>query len=147
MRYASTERVVMAWLPTLNGITASMVAASLPLNNNASWAASGFITPSGTGGNADIYLPLAHPIVTVKCWGVDPDSGLPPWNLAQNLAEIIRGGCLSQGTEQYLTLPDCDQNARLLSVYLRTEPRRMYGDIGDYACFTTDMALHWAVAP
>lgn len=147
MRYATTEAVVDAWLATLPGITSAMVGQTLPLNNT-TWAASGYITPSGAGGTADLYLPVAHPVVTLKFWAVNPDTGLPPWNMARQLAEIVRAGCLSTttGVGVHVTLPYADQNARVLSAYLMQEPRRAYGDVGDYACFTADMALHWAAA-
>jgi hypothetical protein len=145
--YATTEKVTLAWLATLPGITAAMVDTQLPTpdsNNNLSWAASGFITPYGLGGRADLYTSVAHPVVGLKCWSVDPVTGLPPWNKANNLAEIIRNGCLNSGTEQFLTIPYCDQNARVLSAYMLEEPRRAFGDLGDYACFDTTIALHWA---
>lgn len=143
MIYASTEKVITAWLATLPGITSAMVGGTLPVDNT-TWAASGFITPSGAGGNPDLYFAIGHPIVNLKFWAVDPNSGLPPWPTAENLAEIVRNGCLSNGTGVILTLPYCDQNARVLSVYLKQEPRRSYGDVGDYACFTADVAIHWA---
>lgn len=143
MRYATTEAVVDAWLTTLPGITTAMVGQTLPVDNS-TWAASGFITPSGTGGNADLYFPVAHPIVTLKFWAVNPDTGLPPWDKARQLAEIVRTGCLTNGVGVLLTLPYTDQNARVLSVYLKTEPRRAYGDVGDYACFLADLVVHWA---
>lgn len=143
MEYASTERVVNAWLATVPGISAAMVDEQLPADNS-TWAASGFITPYALGGVADIDMRIGHPIVGLKCWAVDPNTGRPPWNIAGNLAETVRNGCFSNGTSRYLTLPYCDQNARLLSAYLVEEPRRTYGDTGDYACFNTSVALHWA---
>jgi hypothetical protein len=139
---ASTEKVVVAWLSTIPGITAAMVDPQLP-TNNATWAASGFITPYALGGTRDVYMPIGHPVVGLKCWAVDPDTGRPPWNMAADLAEAVAAGCFSNGTSQFLTLPYCDQNARLMSAYLIEEPRRTYGDTGDYACFNTTVALHW----
>ncbi len=144
MRYATTEKVVNAWLAGLPGLNASMVDEQLPTDNT-TWAASGFLTPTGMGGAADVYVPVAHPMVTVDCWAVDPDSGLPPWNKAANLAETVRSGTFTNGVGTFVTLPYSDQNARILTAYLRSEPRRKYGDIGDYACVTFDLALHWAV--
>lgn len=146
MRYATTEKVVTAWLATLPGITAAMVGMQLPApdtSNNLSWAASGFITPYGLGGAPNIYVPVAKPVVGLKCWAVDPDTGLPPWNLADNLAETIRAGCFNNGGELFLNIPYSDQNARLMSAYMLTEPRRSFGDTGDYACFDTEVQLHW----
>jgi hypothetical protein len=146
MRYATTERVAIAWLGSLPGLDPSMVDPTLPppdSSGNVTWAATGFITPHGAGGRADMYLPVAHPVVMIQCWAVEPSTGRPPWNAANNLAEIIRQGCLNNGNSQFLTLPNCDQNARLMSAYVVNEPRRTYGDVGDYACVTTDVQLHW----
>lgn len=146
MRYATTEKVVTAWLDTLPGITAAMVGDQLPqadINGNFSWAASGFITPYGLGGAPNIYLPVENPVVGLKCWAVDPDTGRPPWNLANNLAQTVKNGCFTNGGGQFLTLPYCDQNARLMSAYMPTQPRRAYGDTGDYACTVAEVQLHW----
>lgn len=144
MRYANTEKVTAAWLATLPGITSAMVGGTVP-SNNGTWAASGFIELSGLGGNADLDFPVDHPIVNLKFWTVDPDSGLPPWNRAADLGEIVKDGCLSNGVGVILDLPTSDQNARILSVYMKQTPRRMYGDVGDYACFVAELAVHWAV--
>lgn len=145
MRYPTTPMVAAAWLATLSGITAAMVGTTLPANDNTSWAASGFITINPAGGLADLYLPVAHPVVTLKFWAVDPDTGLPPWDKAIQLAETVRAGCLgSTGTGQIVTLPYSPQNARVLSAYLMQEPRQAFADAGDYACWVADMALHWA---
>lgn len=147
MLYATTERVVVAWLSSLPGITAGMVGVQLPNPTNGgtpTWAATGFITPYALGGLSDPYLPLAHPVVGFKCWAVDPDTGRPPWNVAANLAETIRAGTRTAGINQVLTLPNCDQNARILSAYMLEEPRRSFGDTGDYACFDTTVEIHWS---
>jgi hypothetical protein len=144
MEYASTERVVTAWLSSLPGITAAMVDTQLPNPNlNSTWAASGFITPHALGGTGDVHMQIDHPVVELKCWAVDPDTGRPPWNMAGNLAQTIKNGCFASGTSQFLTLPYCDQNARLMSAYVIALPRRAFGDMGDYACFTTSVELHW----
>jgi hypothetical protein len=143
VRYADTEAVTNAWLTTLPGITAAMVGQTLPADNS-TWAASGFITPAGSGGTPDLYFAVAHPVVTLSCWAANPNTGLPPWDKARQLAEIVRYGCLNNGTGALVTLPYADQNARVLSAYLKQEPRRMYGDIGDYACYVVDIVIHWS---
>jgi hypothetical protein len=145
-RYVTTEKVVVAWLASLPGITAAMVDPQLPppdSNGNLSWAASGFITPYGLGGAPNIYVPVAKPVVGLKCWTVDPTTGVPPWNKAANLAETIRAGCFTNSDSQFLTIPYADWDARLISAYMLTEPRRAFGDLGDYACFDCEVQLHW----
>lgn len=141
--YLTTEKVTCAWLATLPGITAAMVDPVLPTPAD-SWATTGFITPYALGGLRGMYVPVAHPVVGLKCWAWDPDTGRPPWNQAANLAETIAAGCFATSHSVFLTVPYCDQQARILSVYLLEEPRRAYGDMGDYACFDTSVAIHWA---
>jgi hypothetical protein len=81
-----------------------------------------------------------------------PGSPRPPWWKANALAEQVRMAVYdkahvcrtvtpSGGGQQY-------PPARVLSAYLLTEPRRIYGDAGTYARFSADLALTWApVAP
>lgn len=142
MRYATTERVVTAWLATLPGITAAMVDPQLPADNT-TWAASGFITPYGLGGKPNIHIPARYPVIGLKFWAVDPDTGLPPWGMANNLAETVVSGCFSSGDPQYVTIPYSDQGATLMSVYMLTEPRRAFGDNGDYAVYDAELQLNW----
>jgi hypothetical protein len=139
-RYATTRKVSVAWLRSLG------LAADSELPTELTWASTGFITPAGSGGSPGVHVPVAHPIVTLQCWAVDPDTGVAPWNFAGDLAETVRAGTFSHGTQAMLTIPDSDQNARVLSAYLQSEPRPSYGDMGDYACVVFDLALHWAVS-
>lgn len=141
-RYATTERVAVAWLASLPTFSAGMVGTELP--DGTTWAATGFLVVTTVGGSSEINYPLAHPRISVQCYAVSPDTGVPPWNLAGDLAAAIDAGCqAATGVEQFLTLPNCDQNARLLSAYTTGIPRRSYGDMGDYAVIVTDVALHW----
>lgn len=148
IRYATTEKVAVAWLSSLPDFSAAMVGTVLPAPPPAggpvTWASTGFLVVTTLGGASELNFPLAHPRVSVQCWAVDPDTGLPPWNFAGDMAASIGAGCQStQGVEQVLTLPNSDQNARLLSAYITSLPRRIYGDQGDYACMVTELALHW----
>lgn len=150
MYYATTEKVIVAWIASLPGFSTAMVNPTLPstpVGATPTWATTGFITPYAAGGLNDVSQPLAHPVVGLKCWAVDPTTGLPPWNQANNLAEAIRAGTKTRGINQVLTLPNCDQDARILSVYMLEEPRRSFGDTGDYACFDTTVEMHWSALP
>lgn len=143
-RYATTERVAVAWLSTLAGLSAAMVGTVLPDLADSDWSATGFLVVTAVGGTSAIEVPLAHPLVSVQCFAVSPDTGVPPWNAAGNLAATIDAGCFApSGAGQVVTLPDCDQNARVLSAYTSGIPRRSYGDMGDYACVVAQLALHW----
>lgn len=144
MRPATTEKVAVAWLASLPGFNASMVGTELP-SDNSTWAASGFVTVSTVGGSPNIYLPFAAPVVGLQFWAVSPDTGLPPWAMAGELAETVRAGCYdTPNIGRTLTPAYCDQQARVMSAYLLAEPRRSYGDVGDYACITVDLALPWS---
>jgi hypothetical protein len=143
-RYATTERVAVAWLATLAGVTSAMVDTELPDLAVTDWSATGFLVVTAVGGTSAIEFPLAHPLVSVQCFAVSADTGVPPWNAAGNLAATIDAGCFAPtGVGQFVTLPNCDENARVLSAYTTGIPRRSYGDMGDYACMVTQLALHW----
>lgn len=143
VRYATPDMVAAAWIASLPGMTTDMVGAQLP-ENSASWAASGYVTVTVVGGSPNKYIPLSAPVFKVDCWTCNPDTGLPPWGKAKNLAETVRQG-IYLDTEDWLTLPHCDQSARVVSAYFTHEPRATYGDTGDYACMTVDLSLHWVV--
>lgn len=140
--YATPERVAVAWLAALPGLNASMVGTTLP-SDESLWSASGYITAAVTGGSPDTYYRVGRPVVTLNCWGVTSNTGLPPWNKAQNLAEIVRMGTYLNSWP-WLSMPNCDERARVMTAYLAGEPRRHYGDLGDYAAYVVDLALDWA---
>lgn len=139
---ANTELVAVSWLAGVAGLTSGMVAATLPKDTSA-WAATGFVTVRATGGSPGIYVPMRSPVVTVDCWAVKPGSVKPPWFQANYLAELIDVGCRAVTAARAVTLPTDYPAARVHSAYLVSEPRRAYGDQGDYARYTVDMALAW----
>jgi hypothetical protein len=139
---ANTELVAVAWLGGVAGLSTSMVATNLPTDNS-TWAASGFVTVRTVGGAPGVYVPLRSPVVTVDAWGVKPGSSKPPWFQAASLFEAIDLGCRASNVSRALTLPTNYSGARVLTAYLLSEPRRAYGDQGDYAHYIADLALHW----
>lgn len=139
---ANTELVAISWLGGVAGLTSAMVAAGLP-KDTSSWATNGFVTVRTVGGAPGLYVPLRSPIVMVDTWAVKPGSGKPPWFQANALAELVDAGCRASTVQRALTLPTNYGTARVLSAYLVSEPRRAYGDQGDYAHYVTDLALHW----
>lgn len=146
---ANTDLVAVAWLGGVSGLTPNMVGAQLPADAT-TWAATGFVTVRTSGGRPALDVPMRGPVVTVDTWAVKPTSSKPPWNKANQLAELIVRACepLSEqeriAMKRTLTLPTGYPAARVESAYVVTEPRRSYGDIGDYASFTVDLQLHWA---
>lgn len=144
--HPTSELVAVAWL---KGITAlgNAVATDLPADN-ASWAASGFTQVMSVGGSPDIYLPVSNPVVTVDTWAVSPQSSKPPWNKANQLAEIIKRACLDHATvPRALVLPAAYANARCLTVYPLTEPRKIRSDSADYAHYSMDVLFSWIEVP
>jgi len=139
---ANTELVAAVWLRGVSGLTSSMVATQLP-KDNSTWAASGFVTVRTVGGSPGLYVPLRSPVVTVDTWSVSAGSAKPPWFQANYLAELIDAGCRADDVQRALTLPTGYPSARVLSAYLLAEPRRAYGDQGDYGHYVFDLALHW----
>lgn len=145
MRYATTPLVAAAWLGTVAGLTTAIVDEKLP-EDPTTWP-NGFITPYGTGGSSVPDVLLISPVVTLKCWAATPDTQDPPWGMAFNLAETVRAGTFDTTTmTRLLTLPNCDQTARVHSAYFVAEPRKSFGDEGDYACVIVDMRLHWTAS-
>ncbi|HEY3689644.1 MAG TPA: hypothetical protein VGL46_05000 [Pseudonocardiaceae bacterium] len=139
---ANTELVALAWLAGVTGLSAGMVGATLP-KDTTSWSATGFVTVRASGGAPGIHVPMRNPVVTVDTWGVRPTSAKPPWFLANYLAELLDVGCRAVDAARTVTLPTNYGQARVHSAYLVSEPRRAYGDQGDYARYTTDLALNW----
>lgn len=146
---ANTDLVAVAWLGGVAGLSPSMVASTLPATTNASWAASGFVTVRTSGGQSGVYMPVRSPVVTVDTYAVNPGSSKPPWGKANSLAELVVRGCYPRtdaervAMQRPLSLPANYPTARVLSAYVVSEPRRAYGDSGDYAHFVLDVALNW----
>jgi hypothetical protein len=139
---ANTELVALAWLAGVAGFSSAMVGATLPKDTTA-WATTGFVTVRAAGGSPGIHVPMRSPVVTVDTWGVKPTSAKPPWYLANHLAELLDVGCRTADASRTVTLPTNYGTARVHSAYLISEPRRAYGDAGDYAHYVADMALNW----
>lgn len=138
----NNELVAVAWLKGVPYL-GNRVATSLPADNS-SWSASGFVTVSGIGGSPDPDLPVRRPVVQLDCWGVAPNSSKPPWNLAAQLAEQVRDAVETHGSVgRRVDMPAAYRDARVETVVLRTEPRRVPGDVAAYARFTMDAELWW----
>ena len=146
---ATNELVGIAWLGSIPGLSTQMVATQLPADDT-SWSATGFITIALVGGSPNIYLPVKQPVFQVDCYAVKPGSNKPLWAKANVLAETIRYATLQRtGFNRLLTLTAGNVSyppARVQTAYLATEPRRRFGDIGDYALYGFDLAVEWITA-
>jgi hypothetical protein len=144
IRYATPENVALGWVAGLPGLSAAMVGDTLPTDNT-SWAASGFITAVVSGGGANIYYRLDEPVVTLQCWACQPGTSFVPWPKARNIAETIRVATyLNQ--PRTVSPPLCDETAKVLSSYTLGQPRKVFGDLGEYAAFSVDVQLFWVAA-
>jgi hypothetical protein len=145
----TSELVAVAWIGSIPGLSTQMVATQLPADDT-SWAATGFVTVTVVGGSPNIYLPVKCPVFQVDCYAVKPGSNKPPYWRANVLAETIRYATLQRtGFNRLLSLTAGNASypsATVQTAYLTTEPRRHYGDIGDYAGYTFDLALEWITA-
>lgn len=142
----TNELVAVAWL---KGVAAlgNGVATELP-GDVAQWVDDGFVQVATVGGSPNIYYALAQPMVSVDCWAAKPSSARPPWHSANRLAEQIRMATLDHdAVGRLLVLPAAYDNARMLTCWMATEPRRMPGDPADYARYQFDMELRWVAVP
>lgn len=147
MERPTSDLVAVAWLKGLT-ILGDRVATELPTTDNASWAASGFTQVTTVGGAPSIDFLLANPVVSLDFWAVSLNSGRPPWNKANRLAEAARVGMLDHvNVPRLLVLPAAYNNARVITVYPTIEPRRVRADDAQFARFSMDAVFSWVEVP
>lgn len=146
--HPTTELVAQAWLATIPGIAAGMVATQLP--DNSSIAASGFVTVAGVGGTPATDVPMGQPVLSIDTWATN--SGIPgrttskvPWGKAAALAQLVFLATFNPALgQQSLAMPVAGfASARVLSPRALTEPRRAYGDQGQYAHYVMNVLIPW----
>jgi hypothetical protein len=147
----NTELVAIAYIQSIPGLTADVVATQTPADES-QWQANGCITVQTIGGRPDADIPVAHPVVQLDFWAVSPGSNKPPWFKAAALAEQVRMAAYDRlRVCRIVTITAGGQvypSARVLTAFLLTEPRRVYHDAGDYARYQGDLAMSWhPVAP
>lgn len=141
---ANTELVAVAWLQGADGMEPGQVATTLPTDVSA-WAANGFVQICPVvGGSPQLHYALREPVVQVDFYGVNPNSGKPPWGKAASLAELAVAATFdTDRMQRTLTLLPGYPQARVLTAHFLTEPRRMPSDDASYARYTADLTLHW----
>lgn len=147
--YPTNELVAEAWLSQrVPGLTAAMVATTLP-KDVAAWADAGFLQVQALpGGAPDVDIPLRRPVFQLDAWATTPGSAKPPWHLANRLIELVRNATEAD-TALYgreVELPLDYLGARVQAAYLIGEPRRVTDDPAGYARFTADLAIDWVRA-
>lgn len=141
------DLVIVTWLKGISDL-GNRVATELPTTDPSTWAASGFTQVTTVGGAPSIDYALANPVASLDFWAYAADSGRPPWNRANQLAEIVRRACLDHATvPRALTLPAAYEDARVLTCYPTIEPRRVRSDEAQFARFTMDVQFSWVEVP
>jgi len=142
------ELVAMSWVASIPGFSPQMVATQLPADKS-TWSATGFVTVSVVGGTPHPDLPLSQPVIQCDCYAVKPNSNKPNWLMAAALASALRYACWDRiGFPRLLDISSNGKaypSAAVRSAYMTIQPRRVYADPGDYARYSTDIALVWAM--
>ena len=137
----------MSWVASIPGFSPQMVATQLPAVSQ--WSSTGFVTVSVVGGTPHPDLPLSQPVIQVDCYAVKPNSNKPNWLMAASLASALRYACWDRVTfPRLLSISSNGKaypSAAVRSAYMTIQPRRVYADPGDYARYSTDIALVWAM--
>lgn len=141
----TSELAGIAWIQSIHGLTADVVAAQLP--DEAQWLANGAIVLKVIGGSPDPYLPVAAPVFQLDFWASKEASDKPPWGRANLLAEQVRDGCLDRvNFSRPLALSANGKpcgTAVAEDATMLTVPRRGYGDRADWALYSADLRLTW----
>lgn len=158
LKLPTSPLVARAWLAQIPGIAAAMTATSVPRIEKDSlpaWVATGLLTVQVVGGSPDAEMPIAQPVVSVKCWAVnatqDPQTGRVavqakiPWDRSEQLAEMVRAASYPMQrdlTKKLVTLPvNGYYKATVQSAYMLTEPRPLPDPTR--ACHQFDLQLFW----
>ena len=145
--HTTNSAVFCAWIASIAGFTADGVGTQLPPDDT-TWAQHGYVVvPTTVGGSPHSVMPLRRPVAQVECRAVIPGSGVPPWGLAEDLAEQIRFATYDRrnfGRPLDIVVNGVAYpSAQALSAKMLTEPHRMYGDAADYAGLAFDLAMQW----
>ncbi|MDQ3760976.1 MAG: hypothetical protein M3460_04555 [Actinomycetota bacterium] len=142
----NVELLAVAWLKSLDGIPTGGVATTLPADP-ATWSQDGFVQVTSVGGSPAVHTPLRRPVVQLDTWANNPNSLKPPWGRASALMETIIWGCYQLSSQQRMfVLPHGFGNARLLTAWPVTEPRRVPADESGFARYTCDLTMVWTTA-
>lgn len=148
--YPNSDLVVQEWLRTA-GLGVAGVASQLP-QDNSTWGTSGFITTTVVGGTFNPYISVGRPVMQLDVYTIRPNASKPLWNRASNIMQGLIRAVLDEATlRRALTLtagPADYGRARVLEISSpgyedMPEPRKVFGDPGNYARMTIDLQFHW----
>lgn len=144
---ATSELVAISYLRSISYGTTAVpgVGASLPADKS-SWA-NGFVQIGVVAGATDIDVPTRKPVVQLDVYVPSVNTNKPQWGRANAIAESIVAACYTdENPSVVLDLGAGRAGARVQSVYLASEPRRMWNDPGGYARYTFDIVIVWVNA-
>lgn len=140
---ANSELVARAFVSSLNlGPSASYgVGTILPEDKN-TWK-DGFVQVQIVGGQTDMYVPTRKPMIQCDVYVPSINSSKPQWGRANNIVEgIINAAYVGNFPSFDLDLGTYP-TVRVQSMYIASEPRRIYGDPGGHARYTMDIVITW----
>lgn len=141
----NTELVAIAWL---RGMGLLNVGTTLP-GDESKWADEGFVQVTTVGGAPDVDIPARRPVVQIDFWAANSNSAKVPWGRANHLAERVYDATFIDSVSTMVTLETGAnyRQARLMSAYALTEPRRVNDDPSGYARYLMDVQLNWVALP
>lgn len=144
---ATSELVAINYIRSLNyGATGTPGVGTTVPKDATTWA-SGFVQVGIVGGVTDIDVPTRKPIVQLDVYVPSINTTKPQWGRANALAETVVAACYGdESPATVLNLGTGRAGARVQSVYLASEPRRMWNDPGGYARYTFDLVIVWVNA-
>jgi hypothetical protein len=150
--HPTSELVAEAWIGSLPGFTASMVATQPPPPDK--WpvinGVSQFITVAVVGGSPPRgEAPIAAPVLEIKGYATQLRSNKPQWAAANQLLELIRLGCYQRtngvfGRALVIESGNVTYNpANVTGTIVHTEPRRVYSDPRNFGVYLMEMTMVW----
>lgn len=138
----NSELVGVAWVKSLAGIDPGQVAMTLP-EVAATWESLGFVELTLVGGSPGRENALREPVFQVDAWANNGTSSKAPWGKAFTLAEAVLAGTYGEVARRTLVIPGNFTQARVLSAYALSEPRRIEDNNASYAHVQFDLQLVW----
>lgn len=162
--YPSAEQVGIAWVKSLDSVTADVVATSMPSDPDA-WSENGLIQIGIASGVGRMYSgTLRNSVLQVDCWATNPGSQKVPWGKAAELASQLWYACdedeFQQTKLQIGSTPGLFFDAALYTAYPLSDMRRLVSGGGldgesttkttrdpsmGYARIQFDLQMNWLV--
>jgi hypothetical protein len=153
--HPNSELVAMAWIASIPGFNTSMVATQPPVEQN--WPLNSdsvgqFVTVATIGGTPMLGMPIAQAVMEIKGWATKPGSNKPPWFAANDLLQRIWLATYSKQPGVFgraLTIQSGNVTynpASATEAVVHAEPRRIYSDPRNWACYSMDMSFSWREA-